>query len=228
MKKIKRVTAGFLAATLVLGNSIDALAASGYEQFHGSYGGLLYTARTFEGDAQSQIDADMGSTKAGYWVATGLAEEMTSTLRIYKASKDLQEPEGYGKWWYKKRGDVGIKGVRYRKDPSKKINVDFTKLVDHYNSCIQNHASNEVCTTETAGVTYVGPVGCQAFADYAYLPVPGAYPDFIAQSYGDQQTLKFKMLLMSLLHANHPIPTGAEWDSSITSRIVHLIPAHCI
>lgn len=76
MKKMKRVTAGFLAATLVLGNSMDALAASGYGQFHNSIT-LPYTERTFAGDAQSQIDADMGAKGAGTWVSTGLAEEMT-------------------------------------------------------------------------------------------------------------------------------------------------------
>ena len=213
MKKMKRVTAGFLAATLVLGNSMDALAASGYGQFHNAVT-LPFAERTFASDAQSQIDADMGGgDRAGTWVATGLAEEMTSTLRSSSAPKGIQEPLGYGKWWYRKHGDVSIKGVRYRKDPTKRINVDFSKLAGHYNSCIENHVSNEVSTTQTNGVKYEGQIGCQAFADYAYLPVTGAYPDFIAQSSGDTQTLKFKMLLMSLLHANHPIPSGAEWDS---------------
>lgn len=213
MKKMKRVTAGFLAATLVLGNSMDALAASGYEQFHNAVT-LPFAERTFGSDAQSQIDADMGDMPENRtWVATGLAEEMTSTLRSSSAPKGIQEPLGYGKWWYRKHGDVGVKEVTYFKDRTQKINVDFSKLAGHYNSCIENHVSNEVSTTQTNGVKYEGQIGCQAFANYAYLPVTGAYPDFIAQSYGDPQTLKFKMLLMSLLHANHPIPSGAEWDS---------------
>lgn len=113
MKKMKRVTAGFLAATLVLGNSMDALAASGYGQFHNAIT-LPFAERTFASDAQSQIDADMGGgDRAGYWVATGLAEEMTSTLRSSSAPKGIQEPLGYGKWWYRAHGDVGIKGGRY-------------------------------------------------------------------------------------------------------------------
>ena len=66
MKKMKRVTAGFLAATLVLGNSMDAVAASGYGQFHNAVT-LPFAERTFASDAQSQIDADMGLNKAGYW-----------------------------------------------------------------------------------------------------------------------------------------------------------------
>ena len=125
MKKMKRVTAGFLAATLVLGNSMDALAASGYGQFHNAVT-LPFAERTFASDAQSQIDADMAAS--GYWVATGLAEEMTSTLRSSSAPKGIQEPLGYGKWWYRAHGNVGIKGVRYQKEPTKRINVDFSKL----------------------------------------------------------------------------------------------------
>lgn len=119
MKKIKRVTAGFLAATLVLGNSMDALAASGYGQFHNAVT-LPFAERTFASDAQSQIDADMGAENAGTWVATGLAEEMTSTLRSSSAPKGIQEPLGYGKWWYRKHGDVGVKEVTYFKDHTQK------------------------------------------------------------------------------------------------------------
>ena len=92
MKKMKRVTAGFLAATLVLGNSMDALAASGYGQFHNAVT-LPFAERTFGSDAQSQIDADMGDMPENRtWVATGLAEEMTSTLRSSSAPKGIQEP----------------------------------------------------------------------------------------------------------------------------------------
>lgn len=125
MKKMKRVTAGVLAATLLFVNSMDALAASGYGQFHNAVT-LPYTERTFASDAQSQIDADMAAS--GYWVATGLAEEMTSTLRSSNTPNNIQEPFGYGKWWYRAHGDVGIKGVRYRKEPTKKLTWIFPSL----------------------------------------------------------------------------------------------------
>lgn len=209
MKKIKRVVAGILAGTMILGSAFDGFASSGYGQFHGA-SAQLYLQRSFMNDAQSQIDKDMN--RAGYWVATGLAEEMTSTLRA-RAPKGLEEPIGYGKWWYRAEGDVGTKGVSYSLDRSKKINVDFRKLAGHYNSCIQNHAANAITSTQTDGVTYISAIGYQAFADQAYLPVEGAYPDFIQNSGGTPQALKFKFLLMSLLHANHEIPSGAEWDS---------------
>lgn len=211
MKKIKRVVAGILAGTMILGSAFDGFASSGYGQFHGA-SAQLYLQRSFMNDAQSQIDKDMGLGREGYWVATGLAEEMTSNLRA-RGPKGTEEPLGYGKWWYRAEGDVGTKSVKYKLDESKRINVDFRKLAGHYNSCIQNHAANEITSTLTDGVTYISAIGYQAFADKAYLPVEGAYPEFIQNSGGTPQTLKFKFLLMSLLHANHEIPSGAEWDS---------------
>lgn len=211
MKKIKRVVAGILAGTMILGSAFDGFASSGYGQFHGA-SAQLYLQRSFMNDAQSQIDKDMGPGFEGYWVATGLAEEMTSNLRA-RGPRGTEEPIGYGKWWYRAEGDVGTKSVKYKLDESKRINVDFRKLAGHYNSCIQNHAANEITSTQTDGVTYISAIGYQAFADKAYLPVEGAYPEFIQNSGGTPQTLKFKFLLMSLLHANHEIPSGAEWDS---------------
>lgn len=209
MKKLKRAMACILAGTLLFGNAFDSLASSGYEQFHGAPA-QPYIDRTFMADAQSQIDKDM--MQEGYWTATGLAEEMTSTLRA-RAPKGLEEPIGYGKWWYRAQGNVGIIAIPYSLDKAQKINVDFRKFVRHYNSCIQNHAANEITSTETSGVTYISAIGYQAFADAAYLPVTGAYPDFINRNGCAAPVQKFQFLLMSLLHANHEIPDGAEWDS---------------
>ena len=209
MKKLKRIMAAFLAGTMILGNTLNAFAGSGYEQFHGEIS-LKYADVTFRSTAQSETDTEM--KLAGYWVATGLAGEMTSTLRR-PASAALSEPQGYGKWWLRDYGgDVGIKQIRYWKDWSTKINVDFRKLVQHYDSCITDHATNVTYSTLKNGKNYAHIIGSQYFANFAYLPIAGAYPEFM-KAISDGHAKKFEFLLMSLLHANHEIPTDAVWDS---------------
>lgn len=58
MKKIKRIVAGILAGTMILGSAFDGFASSGYGQFHGAAADM-YIKRTFMNDAQSQIDKDI-------------------------------------------------------------------------------------------------------------------------------------------------------------------------
>lgn len=194
MKKRRKQLLAFVLAVATgmsnLSGSIQAFAADGraWGWFH-SDAGNKYVEATFESRAQSDVDANFQTS--GVWVATGLGDELTSTLRTTNPTGAAAEPAWYGKWWYKNH-NAEVKAVKLQGSATgQTINVDFSKFDMHYNSCIKNHAANSNSTMK-AGVTYVCVIGGQTFANFAYLPTNDInnYPDYIKNGGGDAQAKK--------------------------------------
>lgn len=142
-------------------------------------------------------------------VPTGLGLELTFTHR-----KTLAEPFGYGKWWLSnERGQAATNAlVPLASDMSKKVAIDFSKIANHYTSCIEEHNGNNPGTGITGNDTlpYVNVYSGQFFAHEAYIPTdnPADYPAYIKNTSSDIQTKKFYLLLMSILHSYDEASAG--------------------
>lgn len=196
--KKKRFIAALMAATLACTNAMSTVtyAVDGYSAFLYEDNPVYAVLRNFTFSNEANAIAESLGT-----VPTGLSLNLTMTYR-----NSIPEPYAYGKWWLgNERGQANTDAlVPLASDPGQKISVDFSKMANHYNSCIEEHnASVPGTSIPNDGLAYVNVYGGQFFAYEAYVPTenPRDYPAYIRDSVSDVSAMKFYLLLMSILHS---------------------------
>ncbi len=198
-KKIKRrLAAGFLATAMTCSNlfSTVSYAVDGYSYFLYADNPVYRVLRDFTYSSTAN-----GMAESMGVVPTGLSLNITMTYRPH-----VTEPYSYGKWWVgNERGEAKKNAlVPLASDKSQSISIDFSKLANHYTSCIEEHNANVPgASAPNDGLAYVNVYGGQFFVYEAYVPTNNAadYPAYIKDNISDENARKFYLLLMSIMHS---------------------------
>ena len=197
--KHKRKIAALLAASLLCGTCFSHIIANAkYGQEEADKIKQMYKREidwTFSDDANGQLRNN------GYW-PTGLAFEITET---FNQGSDL----GYEKYWANARDP---KIVEYPFEDGSTATIDFSKLDNHYLSCISEHVASDPATLNFPGV--------QLALKQAYLPTKNTedYPDFIDLACGgDLEAMKFNLVFTQLVHGRKGSFPDSDMKDSISN-----------
>ena len=154
---------------------------------------------------------------------SGLALNLTNTHR--RVSSVLpEEPAWYGKWWLSDyKGKATTKAVPITGEDGKKTMIDFSKVANHFTSCIQDHKCDYMGSTIGGnwiqGTCYA-PFGTQFFVSDAYYPSnnPNTYPSYLKDC-TDEKARKFYLLLMCALHAFQPADVGYNNEEAMKDDV---------